>query len=152
MGMFNKSITAENFGKLTSEGHSKVWETMVSMSGFESEFLLRVHGTESGPTEAQCDAYGALFRNSENLRQIATQPTIDYLYACGIVPQEINLNANNLWTYLSPSFIEVNDNNEYDAGAGPAESIAISVGFQVPWDQANLLQIGVINGTLDNVY
>jgi hypothetical protein len=113
---------------------------------------VRVWGTKSGPSEAQKKAFFNLLKNANEIKNKSSPETINYLNECNVVPQNIELNSTNLWNYLKPSFIEVNENEAYTAGNGKAGQIAISIGFEIPWEEDHLLQIGTIDGQFHKVY
>jgi hypothetical protein len=151
MGMFSHSVVVAPFGKLSVDGKSKVWEGSVDIPALGQDFFIRIFGDESGPTQNQVIAYSQLLANADDLKEKSTTPIIDFLNKFSDMPKNITLSALNIWQYLTPSFIEVHESNEYSAGQGKEGEIAISIGFEVPWE-AVLLQIGTIDGKFDAIY
>lgn len=148
MGMFAKTIESPPFGTLTSEGLSKVWETDgVSLPTLGEKFSVRVHGTKDGPTQKQTEAMLAIAENAERIKTLATSHIIKFLNESEVVPSEITLSTQNLWDYLYPCFIEVND----ESYLGP-ESASIAIGYDVPWVQDQLIFIHTINGRFNEVH
>ena len=148
MGMFAKTIERPPFGTLTTEGLSKVWEAdNVSLPTLGKHFSVRVHGRKDGPTQKQTEAMLAIVENAERIKTLATCHLIKFLNESEVVPGEIALSAQNLWDYLSPCFIEVND----ESYLGP-ESASIAIGYGVPWVRDQLIFIHTINGKFDEVH
>jgi hypothetical protein len=152
MGLFTHTIMVIPFGNLSNEGQSKIWETEIDIDPLGKGFFVRVWGTKSGPSEAQKKAFSSLLNNANEIKKKSSPETINYLNECNVVPQNIELNSTNLWNYLKPSFIEVSENEAYTAGSGKAGQIAISIGFEIPWEEDHLLQIGTIDGQFHKVY
>ena len=152
MSMFRKSLKAEYFGTLNGEGRSKVWETELDIEELGTGFLVRVHGTEQGPTEAQVAAFKELISQARAIKVSSAKPVVDFLKSCEIIPNGVDLTSDNLWEHLTPSFSEVGSNNEYAAGSGPEGSVAITVGYEIPWEGEHLLQLAIIDGTFHRVY
>jgi len=150
--MFEKSIEARHFGALHGEGQSKIWETTLDIPPLGKGFFVRVWGGKNGPTESQCDAFGALLHNAAQIKNAITSEIINYLDSCGVVPPDTQVSVSNLWEFLSPCFIEIHDNHEYPAGAGKPGTNAISVGYEIPWVGEALLQIGILEGAVDEIY
>jgi hypothetical protein len=151
MGMFSHSIVVVPFGELSADGKSKVWEGSVDIPALGQDFFIRIFGDESGPTQNQVRAYSQLLANADEIKEKSTTPIINFLNKFSAMPENITLSALNLWQYLEPSFIEVHESSEYSAGQGKEYEIAISIGFEVPWE-AVLLQIGTIDGKFDAIY
>jgi hypothetical protein len=151
MGMFSHSIVVVPFGELSADGKSKVWEGSVNIPALGEDFFIRIFGDEAGPSQNQVKAYSQLLANADDLKEKSTAPIINYLNKFSDIPQNITLSALNIWQYLAPSFIEVHESHEYSAGQGKEGEIAISIGFEVPWE-AVLLQIGTIDGKFDSIY
>lgn len=151
MGMFSHSVIVDPFGKLSADGKSKVWEGSVDITALGQDFFIRIFGDEAGPSQNQTHAFSQLLANAVDLKQKSTAPIINYLNKFSETPQNITLSALNVWQYLTPSFIEVHESNEYSAGQGKEGEIAISIGFEVEWENV-LLQIGTIDGKFDAIY
>ncbi len=152
MEMFYKQINARGFGRPEGQGRSKVWESMSDIGALGGPSFVRVHGTEHGPADAQCNAYCALLANATDIKDNSGEDIVDYLASCNVVPKDVRLDCGSVWNYLIPSFVEVRENNEYTAVTGPPDSIAICVGYEIPWEWSCLLQIGAIDGHVDSIY
>ncbi|MBI1891192.1 MAG: hypothetical protein HYS18_11130 [Burkholderiales bacterium] len=150
--MFTKSVKEPHFGDLSAEGQSKIWETTRDIPSLGKGFLVCVWGSKEGPTAAQCNAFGILIEKSEHIHMSAVPDIASYLNSCGVAPPSITLSPKNVWEYLAPCFAEVHSDNQYCAGEGPVGTIAISVGYEIPRDKNHLLQLGIINGKIDQVY
>ena len=152
MGMFTRSIHVLPFGNIVAKGQSKVWECAASIPSLGDGFLVRVWGTEEGPTASQCSSFQKLIVNASSIRATARPSIADYLNSCGMVPAGTMLTSDNIWDILKPNFIEVHRDHEYCLGAGSPGTNAISVGYEIPWEAEHLLQLAVLDGVLDQVY
>ncbi|MGB4812807.1 MAG: hypothetical protein WBP13_10080 [Methylophilaceae bacterium] len=152
MGMFARTLNTLHFGVIHAEGQSKVWEATIDIPNLGGSFNVRIWGAKDGPSFEQCEAFGSMIAKSETIQAKSSLLIIDYLNLCGVVPSDVILSVTNVWTFLSPSFIEVHANNVYPAGEGVLGSIAISVGYEITWENEHLLQIGLLNGVVDQIY
>lgn len=151
MGLFSKTIEAPAFGKLHSSGQSKVWEATLQLAEL-GEFLVRVHGSKTGPKPEQCTAWAQLLTNAAQIRADATPRILEFLREAQALPEDISLNADLLWQQMTPEFVEVHAGNEYAMGKGAEGEIAISIGYALPLFESGLLQIAVLAGKVDAVY
>lgn len=152
MGMFTHTIDVIPFGSLSNEGQSRIWEAKINIYPLGKDFFVRVWGTKFGPSEAQKLAFANLINNASEIKKESSSQIIRYLNEFGVVPHHIELNSDNLWNFLMPSFIEVHEFETYPAGSGKAGQIAISIGFEITWEKEHLLQIGTIDGQFHEVY
>lgn len=152
MGMFAHSIDCEPFGTLTAEGQSRIWEGEVEIARLGGLFSVRVWGDRSGPTDRQVAAFTTLMQCAASIREKSAGAAACFLKQADIVPPNVEITPQNVWAYANPCFIEVHADEVYCANAGQPGQIAISVGYEVPWDDGHLLQIGTIDGVFDQVY
>jgi hypothetical protein len=151
MGMFSHSIFVEPFGKLSAEGKSKIWEGSVDIVHLGQDIFVRVFGDEAGPKQEQIQAFSQLLLNAVDLKQKSARPIVNYLHEFGQIPQDVTVSTVNVWQHLTPNFIEVHESHVYSAGQDKQGEIAISIGFEVEWENV-LLHIGTIDGKFDSIY
>jgi hypothetical protein len=91
-------------------------------------------------------------KQRKKIKEQAALPAIDFLLENEVAPINTELSTENIWQYLEPCFIEIHESNYSSTHEGEANPIAISLGFEVPWENEHLLQIGTIDGNFDEVY
>lgn len=147
MGMFTRTLDAPPFGKLSTQGQSSVWEGKIDIPHLGTGFALRIHGAKAGPTPAQVAAFSQVLRNARKLKDDTTLPLIDFLNECEVVPGDVSLTATTLWDFLEPCFLEVHPDDYLGA-----EQSACSIGYEIPWEQSQLVHIDLINGEFDEIH
>ena len=147
MGMFTRSIEAPPFGQLTTEGQSKVWEGEIDLPHLGEGFSLRIHGLKTGPTPAQITAFTHALQTTQTIKDQATPALIEFLDECDVVPSDVILTATTLWDFLEPCFLEVHPDDYLDV-----EQSACSIGYEIAWEQSQLIHIDLINGKFDEIH
>ena len=150
--MFLREIELPPFGTLQSKGKSKLWSTNLSIPKLGNNFSVLVRGSVEGPTRLQSEALTILVNNADSIKREVKPLFLDFLKFCGVIPIECQVTFENVWDYLTPNLIEVHKNNEYLLGKGKDGSIAISVGYNIPWDDNHSIHFGLIDGKVDQIY
>ena len=152
MPAFPKTISCTPFGILRGEGQSKVWEGSISVPEWGGDFTVRIHGTPLGPSKQQLDQVSALIASAHQFKSQSASAIAAYIRSADVAPETDPLDAQTIWSYLTPWGIEIGPTPGSLASRTVAEHVEITIGFEVPWVRGVVLQLEARDGTLSDIF
>ncbi|MCP2039667.1 hypothetical protein L1281_000237 [Neisseria sp. HSC-16F19] len=105
-------------------------------------FAVTLYGTADGPLPQHRAVAERLPESIPAAQQQAADDVLALLAESGLVPDEVVLNRDNLWSYLTPEWLVLTDFSYF----GNGKDMMVHVGFITPWYEDAGVQLLLKNG------
>lgn len=146
--MFHRKIDFSPVGQLTTQGQRKIWQGTWLLSEFgQKAFRVEIDGELDKPTELQQIVLQNFYHNRVAILDLITEKLVSsFHHDDWYLPENIHITADNLWQFLSPEIMTLDNPNNKRSYYGNGSDMLLSIGFLTEWSEDFGIQIYLKNG------